>query len=138
VGVSAEEVVMELNHLLIPCRDKVESANYFARLMGLETGPVGHFAAVRIDDGLVFDFAEADDVSLWEPENGHFARQHYAFKVSDGEFEAIFGRVKAEGLRYGSGPGPEHLYDMQVDHRRGGQRVYFDELNGHSIEIFTA
>jgi catechol 2,3-dioxygenase-like lactoylglutathione lyase family enzyme len=107
-------------------------------MMGLPTGPVAHFAPVQIHDGLVFDFAEADDVSLWEDEDGHFARQHYAFKVSDDEFEAIFGRVKAEGLRYGSGPGPEHLYDMQVDHRRGGQRVYFDELNGHSIEIFTA
>jgi hypothetical protein len=129
---------MELNHLLIPCTDKIKSANYFARLMGLPTGPVGHFAPVKIDDGLVFDFAEADDVSLWEGENGHFARQHYAFKVSEDEFEAIFGRVQAEGLRYGSGPGPEHLYDMEVDHRRGGRRVYFDELNGHSIEIFTA
>jgi catechol 2,3-dioxygenase-like lactoylglutathione lyase family enzyme len=129
---------MELNHLLIPCKDKIESANYFARMMGLPTGPVAHFAPVQIHDGLVFDFAEADDVSLWEDEDGHFARQHYAFKVSDDEFEAIFGRVKADGLRYGSGPGPEHLYDMQVDHRRGGQRVYFDELNGHSIEIFTA
>ena len=38
---------MELNHLLVPCRDKVASAKYFARLMGLETGPVGHFAAVQ-------------------------------------------------------------------------------------------
>ena len=129
---------MELNHLLVPCKNKVESANYFARLMGLPTGPVGHFAPVKIHDGLMFDYAESDDVSLWDGEDGHFARQHYAFKVDDGEFDAIFGRVQAEGLRYGSGPGPEHLYDMEVDHRRGGKRVYFDELNGHSIEIFTA
>jgi len=100
---------MQLNHLLAPCHDKVASANYFARMMGLSTGPVGHFA-----------------------------RQHYAFKVTESEFEAIFGRVLAEGLRYGSGPGKEHLYDMQVDQRRGGRRVYFDEMNGHSIEIFTA
>jgi hypothetical protein len=129
---------MELNHLLIPCKDKIESAGYVARMMGLTTCSVGHFAPVKIDDGLVFDFAEADDVSLWDGENGHFARQHYAFKVSEAEFEDIFGRVKGEGLKYGSGPGPEHLYDMQVDERRGGRRVYFDELNGHSIEIFTA
>ena len=128
---------MELNHLLIPCTDKVKSANYFARLMGLETGPVRHFAPVKIHDGLMFDFAEADDVSLWDGEDGHFARQHYAFKVSEDEFAAIFGRVQAEGLRYGSAPGPD-LYNMKVDERRGGRRVYFDELNGHSIEIFTA
>lgn len=129
---------MELNHLLVPCRDKVKSADYFARVMGLPTQPVGHFAPVKINDSLALDFAEIDDVSLWADEGGHFARQHYAFKVGDDEFEAIFGRVKAEGLKYGSGPGPERLYDMQVDHRRGGKRVYFDELNGHSIEIFTA
>jgi hypothetical protein len=129
---------VELNHLLVPCKDKVESANYFARLMGLPTGPVAHFAPVKINDSLVLDFAEIDDVSLWEGEQGHFARQHYAFKVSEDEFDAIFGRVKDEALRYGSGPGPDNLYDMQVDERRGGHRVYFDEMNGHSIEIFTA
>jgi catechol 2,3-dioxygenase-like lactoylglutathione lyase family enzyme len=129
---------MELNHLLVPCKDKVESANYFARLMGLPTGPVAHFAPVKINDSLVLDFAEIDDVSLWEGKQGHFARQHYAFKVNEDEFDAIFGRVKGEGLRYGSGPGPDKLYDMQVDERRGGHRVYFDEMNGHSIEIFTA
>ncbi len=128
---------MDLNHLLVPCNDKIESANYFARLMGLPTAPVGHFAPVKINDSLMFDYAEADDVSLWDGEDGHFARQHYAFKVNDGEFDAIFDRVKAEGLRYGSAPGPD-LYNMQVDNRRGGKRVYFDELNGHSIEIFTA
>ena len=129
---------MELNHLLVPCHDKVKSADYFARLMGLQTQPVAHFAPVKITEGLVLDFAEIDDVSLWVNEKSHFARQHYAFKVSEDEFEGIFGRVQAEGLKYGSGPGPEHLYDMEVDHRRGGNRIYFDEMNGHSIEIFTA
>jgi hypothetical protein len=128
---------MDLNHLLIPCKNKIESANYFAELMGLPTGPVGHFAPVVIHDGLMFDFAESDDVSLWDGEDGHFARQHYAFKVSESEFDAIFGRVQGKGLRYGSAPGPE-LYNMRIDERRGGRRVYFDELNGHSIEIFTA
>jgi catechol 2,3-dioxygenase-like lactoylglutathione lyase family enzyme len=128
---------MELNHLLVPCKDKIESANYFARLMGLPTGNVGHFAPVKITDGLVLDFAEIDDVDLWSKEDGHFARQHYAFKVSEAEFDEIFGRIQAEGLRYGSGPGPK-LYDMQLNHNRGGRGVYFDELNGHSIELMTA
>ena len=127
---------MELNHLLVPSKNKVESANYFARLMGLPTGPVAHFAPVRINEGLALDYADIDDVDLWRDENGHFARQHYAFRVSGSEFDAIFGRVQAEGLRYGSAPGPK-LYDMQVDTSRGRKRVYFDELNGHSIEIFT-
>ena len=127
---------MELNHMLVPSKDKIASANYFARLMGLPTGNVGHFAPVKINDTLVLDFADINDVNLWEGENGHFARQHYAFRVSEEEFDAIFGRVQAEGLKYGSGPG-ERLYDMQINHNRGGRGVYFDELNGHSIELLT-
>jgi len=127
---------MELNHMLVPSKDKIASANYFARLMGLPTGNVGHFAPVKINDALVLDFADINDVNLWEGENGHFARQHYAFRVSEEEFDAIFGRIQAEGLKYGSGPGPK-LYDMQINNNRGGRGVYFDELNGHSIELLT-
>lgn len=127
---------MELNHTLVPSNDKVKSAEFFARLMGLQTLPVGHFAPVKINDSLALDFADINDVDLWSAENGHFARQHYAFKVGEQEFGEIFSRVQAEGLRYGSAPGPE-LYNMQVNTGRGGRRVYFDELNGHSIEIFT-
>jgi hypothetical protein len=76
--------------------------------------------------------------TLWKPEQGHFARQHYAFEVSDAEFEGIFARIRMRGLRYGSGPGPR-LYDMQINEGRasGGRAVYFDELNGHSIELMT-
>ncbi len=128
---------MELNHMLVPSKDKIASANFFARIMGLPTGPVGHFAPVKINDGLVLDFADVTDVSLWSEENGHYARQHYAFKVSEEEFDSIFARVKAEGLRFGSGPGPR-LYDMETNNHRGGRGVYFDELNGHSIELLTA
>jgi len=129
---------MKLNHTLVPAKDKVASAEFFAGIMGLERGPVGHFAPVKINESLVLDFADADDVDLWKPEEGHFARQHYAFEVSDAEFDDIFSRVKGRGLRYGSGPGPR-LYDMQVNEGRGsgGRAVYFDELNGHSIELLT-
>lgn len=130
---------MKLNHTLIPSKDKVASAEFFAAIMGLQQGPLGHFAPVRINDSLVFDFVDAGDVDLWKPEQGHFARQHYAFEVSEQEFEDIFSRIKARGLRYGSGPGPR-LYDMQINEERAssGRAVYFDDLNGHSIELMTA
>jgi catechol 2,3-dioxygenase-like lactoylglutathione lyase family enzyme len=129
---------MKLNHLLVPAKDKDASAEFFATVMGLERGPVAHFAPVRIDEGLVLDFADVNDVDLWRPEQGHYARQHYAFAVSDEEFDGIFARIRDRGLRYGSGPGPR-LYDMQVNGGRanGGRAVYFDELNGHSIEVLT-
>src|SRR4051812_38100063 len=108
---------MKLNHMLVPSKDKVASADYFAEIMGLQRGAVGHFAPVKIDDGLTLDFADINDVDLWKHEQGRFVREHYAFEVSDAEFDAIFGRIKAKGLRYGSAPGP-HLYDMKVNEAR--------------------
>jgi catechol 2,3-dioxygenase-like lactoylglutathione lyase family enzyme len=128
---------VEIDHTLIPSKDKLASAAFFAKIMGLEVGEIGHFAPVRISDSFVMDFADSDDVSLWEPEKGHFARMHYAFTVSDEEFDTIFARVEGEGLRYGSGPGPKSLYDMQIGHRGESRCVYWDDLNGHSMELMT-
>jgi catechol 2,3-dioxygenase-like lactoylglutathione lyase family enzyme len=130
---------MKLNHMLVPSKDKVASADFFAEIMGLERGEVGHFAPVKLSDGLTLDFADINDVDLWKHEQGHFVREHYAFEVSEEEFDAIFARIKGKGLRYGSAPGPR-LYDMQVNEGRAssGRAVYFDELNGHSIELMTA
>jgi hypothetical protein len=129
---------MQLNHTLVPSKDKVASAAFFAEMMGLERGPVGHFAPVKINDNLVLDFADINDVDLWQGLEGKCPREHYAFEVSDEEFDGVFRRIEEKDLRYGSGPGPR-LYDMQINtSRRGvGRAVYFDELNGHSIEIFT-
>ena len=64
-----------------------------------------------------------------------FDWQHYAFKVSDGEFDEIFQRVRDEGLGYGSGPfSPD---DMTINHRGGGRGFYFKDPNGHLLEVLT-
>jgi catechol 2,3-dioxygenase-like lactoylglutathione lyase family enzyme len=60
---------------------------------------------------------------------------HYAFHVSDAEFEAIFDRLKAAGIPYGSGPRSSE--DMQLNTRRGGRGVYFRDPNGHVLELLT-
>ena len=118
---------MDLNHTIVPAKDKVASAEFFARIMGLPyEGIHGGFAPVRVNDALTLDFAE----------NDHLAHHHYAFHVSEGEFDAIFGRIKSEGLKYGSGPGPSR-YDMDINHRKDGRGVYFDDPNGHSYELLT-
>jgi len=116
-----------LNHTIVPARDKVASAEFFARIFGLEyKGPHSHFAPVQVNDDLTFDFDE----------RGEFKSHHYAFKVSEAEFDAIFGRVKAEGISYGSGP--RSRTDGTINHRHGGRGVYFDDPNGHVLEILTA
>ena len=116
-----------LNHTIVPAHDKVASAEFFARIFGLEyNGPHSHFAPVRVNDGLTLDFDE----------RGEFESHHYAFMVGEAEFDAIFDRVKAEGITYGSGP--RSRTDRQINHRNGGRGVYFDDPNGHVLEILTA
>lgn len=60
---------------------------------------------------------------------------HYAFKVDDAAFDAIFGRIKEEGLSYGSGPFSQD--DMRVGKRGEGRALYFKDLDGHILEILT-
>jgi catechol 2,3-dioxygenase-like lactoylglutathione lyase family enzyme len=116
-----------LDHTIVPAQDKVGSAQFFARIFGLEyAGPVSHFAPVKINDALTLDF---DERSQFEP-------HHYAFKVSDPEFDAIFARVKDEDIAYGSGP--RSRTDMQINHRHGGRGFYFEDPNGHVLEVLTA
>ena len=120
-------MAIELNHTIVPSLDKEASAVFFARIFGLSyDGPGGHFAAVQVNDSLTLDFDNARE----------FDSHHLAFMVSDDEFDAIFGRIKAEGIPYGSGP--FSLDDMKTNGRGGGRGVYFKDLNGHILELLTA
>jgi catechol 2,3-dioxygenase-like lactoylglutathione lyase family enzyme len=115
-----------LNHTIVPAHDKVASAKFFADIFGLEVGPpMGPFAPVRVNESLTLDFRELE----------HFDWHHYAFQVTDNEFDAIFGRVKAAGIAYGSGPRAQE--DHEINHRRGGRGVYFKDPNGHVLELLT-
>jgi catechol 2,3-dioxygenase-like lactoylglutathione lyase family enzyme len=115
-----------LDHTIVPSHDKEASAEFFARIYGLKyEGPVGHFAPVRVNDTLTLDFDNWDNFEI----------HHYAFHVSDEDFDTIFGRVEAEGIPYGSGP--FELDDMQINTRREGRGFYFKDPNGHVLELLT-
>ena len=115
-----------LDHTIVPAHDNTASAGFFARIFGLRfEGPVSHFAPVRVNDALVLDF---DTRATFEP-------HHYAFKVSNPEFDAIFQRVKDAGLAYGSGP--RSAENMAINHREGGRGFYFKDPNGHLLEVLT-
>lgn len=119
-------MTLELDHTIVPARDKQASARFFARIFGLSyDGEQVPFAPVLVNDRLTLDFIDDNDVRP----------HHYAFKVSDAEFDAIFGRVRAEGVPYGSGP--YRLDDMQINHRNGGRGVYFRDPDGHILELLT-
>ena len=116
-----------LDHTIVPAKDKLASAEFFAEIFDLNVKPgEGHFAQVQINDSLTFDFAD-------EPAP---ASHHYAFHIGDAEFEAIFGRVKAKGVAYGSSP--YNHTDGRIYTRRGGRGFYFEDPNGHLLEVMTA
>lgn len=116
-----------LNHTIVPARDKEEAAGFFADIFGLPyNGVRGHFAPVRVNETLTLDFDNADPVP----------RQHYAFHVAEEEFDAILGRVKERGIKFGSDPGAQD--NGEINSRRGGRGIYFrDPTNGHSYELLT-
>jgi catechol 2,3-dioxygenase-like lactoylglutathione lyase family enzyme len=119
-------MAIKLNHTIVPAHDKEASAKFFAEIFGLKyEGPMGHFAPVKVNDELSLDFDN------WN----RFEMHHYAFDVSESEFDEIFGRVKSKGLKYGSGPRSQE--DMQINTRRGGRGVYFRDPNGHLLELLT-
>jgi catechol 2,3-dioxygenase-like lactoylglutathione lyase family enzyme len=120
-------MTIELNHTIVPARDREESARFYERMFGFEyTGSMGHFTPVKIpSQSLSLDF-DSDD---------SFEPRHYAFKVSEAEFDDIFARIVAEGLPYGSGPFSSE--DMEINHWNGGRGVYFRDPSGHLLELLT-
>ncbi len=116
-----------LDHTIVPARDMERAARFYARIFGLTyEGPSGPFAPVRVNATLTLDF---DDRSPT------FDVHHYAFRVSDEVFDAIFARVQAEGIPYGSFPWSRT--DGQLNLDGGGRLFYFEDPDGHVLEAFT-
>lgn len=119
-------MAITLNHTIVPARDKVQSAKFYARIFGFDyIGEFSHFIVVRVNDTLSLDFDERAD----------FESHHYAFKVSETEFDEIFGRLKGESIKYGSGP--FNSENMSINHNDGGRGLYFRDPGGHLLEILT-
>jgi catechol 2,3-dioxygenase-like lactoylglutathione lyase family enzyme len=132
-----EAMTIRLDHTIVPAKDRIASATFFAEIFGLTVEPdPGHFAGVQVNESLTFDFA--DEPEEWggpgfDPRTGR--SHHYAFHVSDPEFDAIFGRLKAKGISYGSDPF-SHT-NGRINTRRGGRGLYFEDPYGHLLEIMT-
>ena len=121
-------MAIALDHTIVPARDKVASAEFFAHIFGLTVKEgQGRFAQVRVNEALTFDFDDQREVA---------ESHHYAFHISDAEFEAILQRVKGAGLGYGSGPFDHN--NGEINTRRGGRGFYFEDPNGHLLEVMTA
>jgi catechol 2,3-dioxygenase-like lactoylglutathione lyase family enzyme len=132
-----EGMTMRLDHTIVPAKDRLASAEFFAQIFGLTVKPdPGHFAQVQVNESLTLDFA--DEPEPWggpgfDPGAGR--SHHYAFHVSDAEFDAIFSRVKANGIPYGSEP--DRHADGRINTRRGGRGFYFADPYGHLLAVMT-
>ena len=115
-----------LNHTIIPTHNHIDTAKFFERIFGFKfVKEWGSFAVVKVNSTLTLDFMNKDE----------FHSLHYAFKVSESEFDQIFNNVKNEGIAYGSCPFAQE--DGKINHNNDGRGVYFKDMNGHLLEIIT-
>lgn len=119
---------VELNHTIVRVRDKQESARFLADLLDLEVGEEwGPFVPVSTSNGVTLDFATAPAESV--------IGQHYAFLISEEEFDAAFARIRGAGITYYADPHRER--PGEINHLYGGRGLYFLDPSGHYMEIIT-
>ncbi|MES2880035.1 MAG: VOC family protein [Pseudomonadota bacterium] len=121
-------MTIQLDHVIVHSRSKVASAKLLADLLGVpwEAESLGLFSAVHVNEGLTLDFIETTEPFLVE---------HFCFRVSPDEFDAILGRIKAAGIPFRStvrGP-----MDGQISTQFGGKGIYWNQPDGHQWEMLT-
>jgi len=116
-----------LNHTIAGASDKRAASRFMSEILGLSP-PVllGPFAVVQVSDDTTIDFIDTD---------GEINSQHYAFLVTEVEFDEIFARIRQRGLEYWADPSRHEK--GQINTWDDGRGVYFDEPNGHLLEIIT-
>ena len=118
---------VQLNHTIVSCRDQQRSAAFLTGILGLPPpARFAHFLVVEADNGVSLDFADT---------SGEITAQHYAFLVGEEEFDASFARIRGDGLPYWADPGRNRR--GEINHRDGGRGVYFEDPDGHLLEIIT-
>ncbi|MEU6646967.1 DUF4440 domain-containing protein [Saccharomonospora sp. NPDC046836] len=117
---------IELNHTIVFSHDKVASAEFLAGILGVPVGnPFGPFVPIELSNGVTMDFMNVDTVQ----------GQHYAFHVGEDDFDAAFARIRESGTEYWADP--EHRRPGEINHMHGGRGLYFDDPDGHNLELLT-
>jgi catechol 2,3-dioxygenase-like lactoylglutathione lyase family enzyme len=121
-------MAVQLNHTIVYARDKRESARFLTELLGLpEPKPFGPFLVVDLANGVSLDVIDAEGKPI--------SRQHYAFLVTEQEFDAIHARILERGLTFWAEPGKQHR--NQYNTHDGGRGLYWEDPSGHYLEIIT-
>ena len=121
-------MAVQLNHTIVVATDREASAKFYAEVLGVPiAGRMGPFVVVALDNEVTLDFVSAG--------GGRIPAQHYAFKVSEQEWDEIFARIKTRGLDYWADP--FHRRPGETNTEFGGRGVYFEDPDGHNLEIMT-
>lgn len=119
----------ELNHTIVHARDPEASARFLSELLALPAPTrFGPFVVVKTANGVSLDFIGTDDPKYLVP-------NHYAFLVTEHEFDAIFARIRERGLTWWADPGRRQA--GQINHHDGGRGVYWADPDDHLLEIIT-
>ena len=120
-------MAVQLNHTIVRARDKQETAAHLVEILGLpEPSAYGPFLVVQVSNDVSLDIAD---------DHGEPHPQHYAFLVSEEEFDGVLARVQGRGLQIWADPMQRR--EGEINTNDGGRGVYWDDPNGHSLEILT-
>jgi catechol 2,3-dioxygenase-like lactoylglutathione lyase family enzyme len=121
-------VTVELNHTIIDATDKRRSAEFLSGILGVPAGPAwGRFIPISLANGVTLDFMDSGASPI--------SAQHYAFLVSEAEFDLIFERIRKADVPFYADP--VRNQPGQINHRDGGRGVYFDDPDRHLMEVIT-
>jgi catechol 2,3-dioxygenase-like lactoylglutathione lyase family enzyme len=120
-------MAVQLNHTIVQARDRDGTADFLVDILGLEPAATfGPFRIVELGNEVSLDIVQAD---------GQIHPQHYAFLVSEEEFDGIWGRIRDRGLTFWADP--FHRRAGQINTDDGGRGLYWADPNGHNLEIIT-
>lgn len=120
-------MMAELNHTIVWCSDKQRSAEFLTKILGLPPARTFfHFLVVDLANGVSLDYYQKE---------GPVSTQHYAFLVSDEEFDAAFDRIRAQAIDYWADPA--RTQPREINHHSGGRGVYFPDPDNHLLELIT-
>ena len=118
---------VQLNHTIAWCVDKAKSANFLSHILGLPAPRrFFHFLVVDLSNGVSIDYFETTE---------KVALQHFAFLVSEAEFDEAFGRIQEIQIEYWADPA--RTKSGEINHHDGGRGVYFKDPDGHLLELIT-
>jgi catechol 2,3-dioxygenase-like lactoylglutathione lyase family enzyme len=119
----------KLNHHIVWCHDKKRSAAFLTEMLGLPPATSwGPFEIVELDNEVSIDFHDVD-------ESTEIQSMHYAFLITEDEFDAVYGRILDRGLDHWADPGQRR--PGEINHNDGGRGVYFPDPDGHFLEVIT-